>query len=209
MRIPSSLLLLAIGLQGCATHALHEHIESLPYDREGSLPLPTTMPGDRSIGLVGVGWVEGYGGDTLQVWKFDGLPLWLWRGRSMAILDGSSPEGRADFVPGAGPRTEAILLANTSRSLPAHLLASDGGRRIWIAGRPSPQGRWIPAGLLEWSDGTVTMMGLLLRPALVPNTERVLWRGLYVLSVPLDVVVTPLGFLMKPLGEGFAAAFAP
>jgi len=209
MRIASSLLVLALGLQGCATSALHEHIRSLPSKRQGPLPLPTAMTGDRSIGLVGVGVVEGYGGDTLQVWKFEGLPLWLWRGRSRAVLEGTPPDGQRGFVPGIGPRTEAILLANPSRSLPAHLLASEAGRRIWIAGRRSPQGRWIPTGLLEWRDGAVAMTGLQLRPADVPNVERVLWRGLYVLTVPLDVVVTPLGYLMKPLGDGFAAAFAP
>lgn len=202
-------LVAGIGLQGCATHALHDHIESLPYKRRGELPLPSTWSGDRSIGLIPVGTLLDYGGDTLQVWQFEGQPLWLWRGRSRAILAGIPPEKERGFRPEAGPRMEAILLTDPSRRLPAHLLASDSGRRIWIAGRRPPKGRWHPTGLLEWRDGAVAMAGIETRPADVRNVERFLWNGLYVLTVPLDVVVTPLGFVMKPLGDGFAAAFMP
>jgi hypothetical protein len=150
------------------------------------------------------------GTDTLRVWKVTGANLWITefsaqdryflRGSLGAAIDSFEGYSSGWIAPPSQPEPwRLVLLADRAGAIPGSLVATNAmPNTLWLHGYRDDKDIWHARSVLEWSDSTLAM-----RPLLeAKGTEidpRVFGRGLYLLTVPLDVAISPF-YLLGGIG---------
>lgn len=200
--------LLALPLGGCATMALHKSLQDVRWRKD----VPVEIRGRFHELREARATLERIrpGPDTLRVWKISGANLWIteFREHDRYFLNGSlesaidSSEGyRSGWIP-PRPQPEPwrlVLLADPTGAIPGSLVATKAmPNTLWLHGYRDEKGMWQARSILEWSDSTLAMRPLM-EDRITEVDPRSFLHGLYLLTVPLDVAISPF-YLLGGIG---------
>jgi hypothetical protein len=200
--------LLALPLGGCATMALHKSLQDVRWRKDAPVEIRGRFHELREARAT----LERIrpGTDTLRVWKIAGADLWIteFSEHDRYFLNGSletaidSAEGyRSGWIP-PRPQPEPwrlVLLADQAGTIPGSLVATNAKTNtLWIHGYRDEKGMWQARSILEWRDSTLAMRPLM-NAQITEVDPRSFLHGLYLVTVPLDVAISPF-YLLGGIG---------